>query len=129
MSTLASSTIPDRAPVDPTGPWTAQGVQVLISLGAKPLTGRSYPVWEWEFTDPAFNLHVLGYQEPNDGRWVFVLELSGPPPEGEKFGWLLINTTTLRDDEPALFEEAARMLNYGVRQSLPSNASTPGVEK
>lgn len=108
--------LPSRAPEDVAGPWTAQAVQVLVTLGAAHRVvvdrGETYPAWEWDYRSPGFRLHVLGYLEVHDNRWRYVLELTEDPDEDEEFGRLMVQTVTLAGEADLMHREAAAMLNY-----------------
>lgn len=89
---------------------------MLVTLGAVHREVRDrgdiYPAWEWDYHAPGFRLNVLGYFETSDNQWVYVLELTDEPTEGEEFGRLMVHTVTLRGDADLMHREAAAMLNY-----------------
>ena len=67
-------------------------------------------------------LHVLGYTEPNTGRWEFVVDLSllvhspGSAPRG---GRLVLPTLTTQQRE-VMHDKAAAMANYALSRRIPA---------
>lgn len=99
-------------------------LEALIATGAKHHAatdvGLRYQVWNWE-SEPGRDhlLNVLAYEEPNDGEWVYVLELThqsmpgAPHPKAEG---LMLPTETIKNDRRLAFERMAEMLNHAHHQ-------------
>lgn len=94
--------------------WTPAMVETLAALGAvhgiDTDQGVSYPMWDWDYPGPGYRLHVLGVRAPNDGRWMYVVELSHD--EGDNPFGLLIKPTQTLHDRDAMFACVADLLNY-----------------
>lgn len=121
------SPVPPDYLTEVTGPWTSEAVETMIALGAVPETDydrltrgliipHAYEAWVWDQPVNGYLLHVLGYEEPNDLGWRFVLDLS---VQGSRR--LVLPTLTLRD-RAFMAEKASAMLNYAL--TLPARSAT-----
>lgn len=109
-----------------TGPWTVAVVETMIALNSLPETEYDrirrglprarrapYPAWVWDQPVNDHLLHVLGYQEPNDLGWRFVLDLTAQSSRRPVLPTLILRDPTV------MAEKASAMLNYALTLPTP----------